>query len=103
MATHQNHLNLMNRDIPELEALSEMSQRSVGRMQGTEIDNMLRMQGVQNAQTMAEEIMNMTTMQMQNMADEHGDATRKRAMAIKSAIPIPFHEVVLGNSQEFTP
>lgn len=103
MATHQNHLNLRNKDLPELEALSVMSERSVGRMQGTEIDNMLMMQGVQNAQTMAEEIMNMSTFYMQDMADEHGDATRRKAVATKSAEPIPFHEVVLGNGQVFTP
>lgn len=103
MATHQNHLNLRNNEQPELERLSDMSERAVGRMQATEIDNMLLMQGVQNKQVMAEEIMNLNSIMMQDMADTNGDQTRRRAINIKSATPIPFHEVVLGNGRVFTP
>jgi len=103
MATHQNHLNLRNNDQPELEALSNMSERAVGRMQAIEINNMLLMQGVQNKQVMAEEIMNQNSLIMQDMADSHGTQTRKRAIAIKAATPIPFHEAVLNNGRVFTP
>lgn len=102
MATQQNQINLRTSDQQELERLSDMSSRAVGRMQGTEIDNMIGSQKVQNWMTMSEEIMNTTTMYMQDQADSHGDATRKRAVTIKSAEPIPFHEVVLGNGQGFS-
>ena len=103
LATKQNHLNLVNNDVPELERLSDMSSRAVGRMQASEIDNMLTMQKVQGFQTMTEEVMNVSTLYMQDMADSNGDAARAKAFAIKSAEPIPAHEAVIGNGKRYTP
>lgn len=101
MATHQNHLNLRDIDQPELERLSDMSVRAVGRMQATEIDNMIGMQDVQNYQAIIEEVINVTTLYMQDMADTNGDGTRRRAYAIKMGEPIPMHEAVDGNGRRF--
>lgn len=101
LATQQNHTNLKSVDQPELERLAEMSSKAIGRMQATEIDNMLGMQDVQNLQMIVEEIMNSSTLTLQDYADTHADATRKRAFSIKSAEPIPFHEAAIGNGHRF--
>lgn len=102
LATHQNHTNMRSGDQSELERLSEMSSKAIGRMQAAEIDNMLGMQDVQNLQMIIEEIMNSSTLTLQDYADTHLEATRKRAFAIKSSEPIPFHEAAIGNGHRFT-
>ncbi len=102
MATHQHHLSLRGADQRELVRLSRMSGRAVGRMQSIEIDNMLAMQDVQNKQMIAEEIMNINTLYLQDMADTHTMKTRRRVFTTKSATPIPLHEVILGNGEVFT-
>ena len=101
LATQQNHTILRTDDQSELERLAEMSSKSIGRMQATEIDNMLGMQDVQNLQMIVEQIMNSTTLTMQDYADAHDEATRKRAVSIKTAAPIPFHEATIGNGHRF--
>lgn len=101
LATQQNHTILNSDDRRELERLATMSTKSIGRMQATEIDNMLGMQDVQNLQMMIEEIMNSSTLSLQDYADTHANATRKRAFTIQSAEPIPLHEAAIGNGHRF--
>ena len=101
LATQQNHTNLMFGDQPELERLAKMSSKAIGRMQATEIDNMLGMQDVQNLQMIVEEIMNSSSLTLQDYADTHAKATREQAFSIKSAEPIPFHEATIGNGYRF--
>ena len=101
MATRQSGIDMRTSDREEMRNIIATSQGNLGRMQATETDNLIGIQDVANYRALVEEMMNMTTLQLQDLSDAHEKRTRQQATAITLSEPILNHEVVRGNSVVF--
>ena len=101
MATRQSGIDMRTNDREEMRNIIAASQANLGRMQATETDNLIGIQDVANYRALIEEMMNMTTLQLQDLSDAQEKRTRQQATAITLSEPIPDHEVIRGNSVVF--
>ena len=85
------------RDAEEVFALSDMSRRSVGRMQSMEIDNMSKNHTAQMWLKLVEHQVNVGNMMAADYADELQVTNTGRVVDIQRLTPDPLNPTILGN------